>query len=111
MKASTIGYKQRSIAALSTHHKNYIGITYVLSKPLQPSEVSVLNLFKLNLGQPIDTYIFKKHGITSIHQCIYRLKKKGAVIQTDYSAIADNSGVIRNRVASYSLKGWFYGSK
>lgn len=106
MKASTKECKQPSITELSTHNKSYIGITYEIHKPLQPSEVNALNLFNQNLAEPISTYTFKEHGIMSIHQCIYRLKRKGAVIKTGYSAIADNSGVIRQRVASYSLKGW-----
>lgn len=106
MNASTKEYKQRSVAALSTHNKSYISITYEIHKALQPSEINALNLFNLDLAEPINTYTFKEHGIMSIHQCIYRLKRKGAVITTDYSAIADNSGIIRKKVASYSFKGW-----
>lgn len=106
MNASTKEYKQRSVAALSTHQKSYIAITYALNKPLQPSEVAVMNLFNKNLGQPIDTYTFIKQGITSIPQCIYRLKRKGAAIETDYSDVIDNFGVKHKRTAKYLFIGW-----
>lgn len=106
MKASTKECKQRSIAALSTHQKSYIAIAYALKKPLQPSEVNVMNLFNKNLGEPIDSYTFRKHGITSIPQCIYRLKRKGAAIKTDYSDVIDNIGVKHKRAAKYLFIGW-----
>lgn len=83
-----------------------ISNTYVLTTPLQPSEVNAVRLFKKSLEKSIDTYTFKANGIESAPQCIWRLQKKGALINKTYSNVKDIFGGTHKRVAHYSLVGW-----
>jgi len=73
---------------------------------LQPNEVNVVKLLSMNLNKEFNTLDLLERGISSPAQCIWRLKKKGAIIKSIRKTITDKLGNVHKGVAYYTLVGW-----
>lgn len=73
---------------------------------LQPNEVHAVKLLSINLNKGFNTFDLLENGISSPAQCICRLKKKGAIIQSIRITITDKFGKVHKGIACYTLQGW-----
>jgi len=72
---------------------------------LAPLQSEVINLFNRYPRTPLNTFYFRREGITSPSQVIATLKAKGAVIHVTYQEAFDESGKLHKRVAHYTFNG------
>jgi hypothetical protein len=73
---------------------------------LPPLQVQVINLLNRNPTAQVSTFELRRHGIASPSQAISKLKRRGADIERQLRPATDEAGVMHDRVAHYSLKGW-----
>jgi len=66
----------------------------------------VVEVFNENPNVHLSKYDFEQYEITGIRQLIFRLKAKGAIIETIYQTKIDNDGKSYSGIACYSLVGW-----
>jgi hypothetical protein len=85
---------------------NTLSIIESTTTRLQPNEVHAVKLLSMNLNKEFNTLDLLENGISSPAQCICRLKKKGAIIQSIRRTITDESGKVHKGIACYTLVGW-----
>ena len=73
---------------------------------LPSSLMKVVDVFNENPDIHLSKYDFEQYGVTGIRQLIFRLKAKGAIIETIYQTKIDNDGKSYSGIACYSLVGW-----
>lgn len=80
--------------------------TFKSSITLHPSEAETTSLFLQHPGRYFSSLDLRNIGIVGPHQCIYRLKAKGAIIETILKPVLDGSGKYIKIQAWYKLIGW-----
>lgn len=73
---------------------------------LQASLIEIKTILNANYPNFVSTLDFLQAGVVSPSAGICRLKKKGAIIETETRTITDRSGRTRKRIACYRLTGW-----
>ena len=73
---------------------------------LQPNEINAVKFLSMNLNKEFNTLDLLEKGISSPAQCIWRIKQKGAIIQSIRRTITDEFGKVHKGIACYTLVGW-----
>ena len=85
---------------------NTLSIIKSTTTQLQPNEVNAVKLLSMNLNKEFNTLDLLKNGVSSPAQCIWRLKQKGAIIESTRRNIIDKPGNTHKGIACYKLTGW-----
>jgi len=85
---------------------NTLSIIESTTTRLQPNEVNAVKLLSMNLNKEFSTLDLLEKGISNPAQCIWRIKQKGAIIQSIRRTITDEFGKTHKRIACYTLVGW-----
>jgi hypothetical protein len=85
---------------------NTLSIIESTTTRLQPNEINAVKLLSMNLNKEFNTLDLLKKGISSPAQCIWRLKQKGAIIESTRRTITDKLGNVHKGIACYTLVGW-----
>jgi hypothetical protein len=72
---------------------------------LQPNEINAVKLLSINLNKEFNTLELLEEGITSSPQCMWRLKQKGAIIESTLRTITDEFGEVHTPIAPYKIAG------
>ena len=88
---------------MSTNNKNIL-----IQAPVSPhsSQAEVISFCKQNAGKYINTYEFRKNGISNPAQRISELIKKGAIFKKYSAPAKDESGREHKNITSYLFQGW-----
>jgi len=73
---------------------------------LSPSLAAIVAVFNENPNIPISTIDFLKADVLSAAAGISRLKRLGAIIETEQRSVTNATGTLRKNVAHYKLIGW-----
>ncbi len=73
---------------------------------LQPNEINAVKFLSMNLNKEFNTLELLEEGIKSPAQCMWRLKKKGAIFESTRRTITDEFGKVHKGIAFYKLVGW-----
>jgi hypothetical protein len=85
---------------------NTLSIIESTTTRLQPNEINAVKLLSMNLNKEFNTLDLLEKGISSPAQCIWRLKQKGAIIESTRRTITDKLGNVHKGIACYTLVGW-----
>jgi len=85
---------------------NTLSIIETITTLLQPNEVNAVELLAKNFNKEINTLDLHEKGLSSPAQCIWRLKQKGAIIESTRRTITDKLGNVHKGIACYTLMGW-----
>lgn len=85
---------------------NTLSIIESTTTRLQPNEIKAVKLLSMNLNKEFNTLELLKRRILSPAQCMWRLKQKGAIIESTRKTITDEFGKVHKGIACYTLVGW-----
>lgn len=85
---------------------NTLSIIESTTTRLQPNEINAVKLLSMNLNKEFNTLDLLEKGLSSPAQCIWRLRQKGAIIESIRRTITDKLGNVHKGIACYRLMGW-----